>query len=135
MSSKVLRIIVAFIDEIAIALGILAVILYFLYTYYGFSPLAMTSIGAIVAVLIAIVIYKVVKVHRVKPKAGIEELKGMVVTVIEDINPYGKVMVFGEIWKARSVDNSFIGKGERVIIENVDGLTLIVRKVKYAKNL
>lgn len=45
-------------------------------------------------------------------------------TIDNDSN--GAVKVYGEIWKARSLDNSIIEKGTMVRIVEMDGLTLIV---------
>ena len=42
------------------------------------------------------------------------------------IDPEGMVFVHGEYWKARSMDN--IGAGERVRVDKVENLVLVVRK-------
>lgn len=128
IKANLLKVIIAFIDEIAVILIVLTIVFYFLYAVGGTNSLIIIIVITFVAVLLFILIYKVAKVHKTKPKTGIEELRGLVVPVIEDLNPYGKVIVHGEIWKAKSIDGSIISKGSKVVILDVENLTLIVKK-------
>ena len=43
------------------------------------------------------------------------------------IDPIGQVYVEGALWRARSADGDPIAVGATVTVEEVDGLTLIVR--------
>ncbi|MBQ7837187.1 MAG: NfeD family protein [Clostridia bacterium] len=55
---------------------------------------------------------------------------GMVAVVTEEINNVegrGQVHVNGVTWTARSLDGSIFKKGERVIVERIDGVKLIVK--------
>ncbi|MFO7928428.1 MAG: nodulation protein NfeD [Candidatus Humimicrobiaceae bacterium] len=87
-------------------------------------------IGASIAVsiFIIIVIRAVYKVHRKKPVTGETGIIGKEAIVIIMLKPVGQVKVNGEIWKAVSTGNKKIKKGRKVIVENVEGLTLYVKE-------
>jgi membrane-bound serine protease (ClpP class) len=60
---------------------------------------------------------------------GYEELIGEEGTALTDFEKgKGKVFIKGEIWNAVSEDN--IKKDDTVVVEQVKGLTLYVRKAK-----
>ena len=62
--------------------------------------------------------------NRIRVTTGAEGLPGAVGEAISDCDPAGSVRVRGEIWKARA--DPPVARGERVTVEAVDGLTLIV---------
>ncbi len=58
---------------------------------------------------------------------GWERLMGKSAEVREPLNPVGAVWIEGALWKARVADGEpEVGIGNRVRIESVDGLTLVV---------
>jgi membrane protein implicated in regulation of membrane protease activity len=59
--------------------------------------------------------------HRRPPAVGVEALVGAVGVVAGD----GWVRVNGELWRARGAEG--LRPGERVVVDGVDGLTLVVR--------
>lgn len=64
-------------------------------------------------------------------KTNVEEISGKTAKVIEHIdnlNATGLVMLNGLEWMARSVDGTVIPKGSVVVIEEVEGVKLIVKK-------
>jgi len=66
-----------------------------------------------------------------KSVTGQEGLLGEIGVAETDIMPEGKVFVHGEIWNAitnKGVD--VIGKGERVKVIAVEGLKVIIEKLK-----
>jgi membrane-bound serine protease (ClpP class) len=71
---------------------------------------------------------KVLSAHQDEPvRTGWEELIGREVEVREPLDPVGQIWVEGALWKARVPDGAAaIGIGNRVRVESVDGLTLIV---------
>lgn len=76
------------------------------------------------------------KFHILKraPKTNIYSVIGKVGIVTKEINNIegkGEVEIAGKKWTALSADNSIIHKKERVIIERVDGVKLIVRKKEH----
>lgn len=91
--------------------------------------------GVFVAVLIisVLVFMPIVKKSRYfkKTPTNADRCIGKRAIVIEEINNVlgkGQVNVFGNIWTARSRDESVIEKGERVIIDRISGAKLIVSR-------
>jgi membrane-bound serine protease (ClpP class) len=74
---------------------------------------------------------KVLAAHRDEPvRTGWEELVGREAEVREPLDPTGQIWVDGALWKARVGDGEpAMELGNRVLIESVDGLTLVVRPV------
>lgn len=61
-----------------------------------------------------------------------DRLIGQVATVTEEISNHdakGAVLISGVTWTARSVDNTVIPKGDKVKIERIEGVKLIVSKI------
>jgi membrane-bound serine protease (ClpP class) len=82
---------------------------------------------AIFIVLIVFVVLKVVRTHRLKPTTGKEYLEGKTVVVKERLDPEGTVFYQGEYWNAVSKSGR-INPGEEAIVEQVDGLVLVVKR-------
>jgi membrane protein implicated in regulation of membrane protease activity len=59
--------------------------------------------------------------HRSPPAVGVEALVGAAGVVTGD----GWVRVNGELWRARGAEG--LRPGERVVVDGVDGLTVVVR--------
>jgi membrane-bound serine protease (ClpP class) len=90
---------------------------------------ALIALGAISAVSFYFVTRKVVAAHRnERVRTGGEELLGAIGEARGSIDPDGTVWLEGTNWSARlAAGASPIGLGDRVKVEAVDGLTLIVR--------
>ncbi len=52
----------------------------------------------------------------------------VVTETIDNIEAKGQVNVSGAVWTARSADGSVIEKDEKVTVERIDGVKLIVKK-------
>jgi membrane-bound serine protease (ClpP class) len=87
--------------------------------------------GVILAGFVVFASRKALQAHRDEPvRTGWEEVVGSVGDVREPLNPSGQVFVGGALWRARPADEGIeIGVGNRVRVESVDGLTLVVRPV------
>lgn len=66
------------------------------------------------------------RAYRLKPKGGMEGIIGEIGVVREDIAPEGQVFIHGELWRATSKEK--INEGEKVEVEEIQGLILKVRK-------
>ena len=66
------------------------------------------------------------RAYRSKPKSGMEGLMGEVGLVKEPLDPEGLIFVHGEYWRAISGEK--IEAGEKVVVEEADGLVLKVRR-------
>lgn len=76
---------------------------------------------------------KKLKVGR--EKTNTDSLIGEKALVIKDISEFDKglVKVHGMEWSAQSVDGQTVVKGERCIVERIEGVTLMVRKLELAE--
>ncbi len=91
------------------------------------------SMSVVVGVVVALTVFfiislgAVIKTFRKPTVTGAEGLVGSVAVVVEDLNPTGLVKCHGEIWKAKLKDtHKKVTKGEKVRVESVDGLLLVV---------
>jgi len=89
------------------------------------------TLGALSLITMFIITPKVLRAHRDEPvRTGWEELIGREAEVREPLDPSGQVWVEGALWQARVADGApAIGPGNRVMVESVDGLTLVVKPV------
>jgi membrane-bound serine protease (ClpP class) len=85
--------------------------------------------GIVAGVAFYFVTRKVIAAHRDLPvRTGREEMIGAVGEARSAIAPDGQVFMQGTLWSARLADaGSPVGAGDKVRVEAVDGLTLVVR--------
>jgi membrane-bound serine protease (ClpP class) len=97
--------------------------------YLQISLWAIAGVIVVTSVFFLIVITKVIQVHKRKPVSGKEGIIGEKGIAKSDIDKNGGIVfVHGEIWKA--ISNEKIKKGEEIIVKKIDGLKLIVEKIK-----
>lgn len=89
----------------------------------------LVTLGILALIAAYVIGRKVLAAHRDEPvRTGSEELIGARAEVRASLDPEGQVFVEGAIWAARLRDSDRpLRPGDRVTIEAVDGLTLIVR--------
>jgi membrane-bound serine protease (ClpP class) len=140
--------------ELAIALLVVALLLFIAEAHAPTTVLGLLGVGALVGagfawrdaghdlpvaaiviaglILAAFIIFasrKAIAAHRDEPvRTGSEELVGAVAEVREPLDPSGQVFVAGALWRARTSGDT-IAPGNRVRIKSVDGLTLEVEPV------
>jgi membrane-bound serine protease (ClpP class) len=90
---------------------------------------ALIALGVLSLVAFYFVTKKVLAAHREEPvRTGSEELIGAVAEVRSTLDPEGQVWAGGTIWAARLANGQGnVRLGDRVRIDAVDGLTLVVR--------
>lgn len=54
--------------------------------------------------------------------------EGVVLTAIESIEKQGTIKVLGQVWSAISKDGERIESGEKVIVDGIEGVRVVVRK-------
>ncbi len=54
--------------------------------------------------------------------------EGVVLTAIESIENQGTIKVLGQVWSAISKDGERIESGEKVIVDGIEGVRVVVRK-------
>jgi membrane-bound serine protease (ClpP class) len=94
--------------------------------YIGAGLITLGILSAGTAVIVG---KKVLRAHRDEPvRTGWEELIGRDAEVRQTLRPEGQVWIEGALWKARVADGEpQVEIGNRVRIESIDGLTLVVK--------
>jgi membrane-bound ClpP family serine protease len=89
---------------------------------------ALITLGVLSGITFYFVTRKVIEAHRDQPvRTGTEELIGTTAEARSTIDPTGQVWAQGTIWGARLANGSPPARpGDRVKVEAVDGLTLVV---------
>jgi len=92
---------------------------------------ALITLAVLSAISFFYITRKVVRTTRFLPKrGGTEEMVGGEAEARSAIDPTGKAFMRGTLWSARLADGAGpVGFGDRVKVEAVDGLTLVVRPV------
>lgn len=90
---------------------------------------ALITLGILSGVSFYFIARKVLEAHRDMPvRAGHEELIGAPAEVRASLDPEGQVWIEGALWRARLAgDGAPLRPGDRVKVEAVEGLTLVVR--------
>ena len=105
-------------------------------TFTGLVP----ALGGQLVILFISLIFTFIFFSKVvRPKmsknrfvSNAESLKGMIGTVEEEINPKnntGYIKIYGDSWKAITLDGSVVPVGARVCVERLDGNKVFVTKV------
>ncbi len=66
-------------------------------------------------------------------RTGVDRLINEIGTVEEEIDPStgdGVVLVNGEKWRAESSDDAKIHVGKKIVVENIEGTSLVVREIE-----
>jgi membrane-bound serine protease (ClpP class) len=88
---------------------------------------ALIALGVLSLVAFYFITRKVIEAHEVPPRTGAEELVGAAAEARGTLDPEGQVWIEGALWNARL--GSGVGRvelGDRVRVEAVEGLTLVV---------
>jgi membrane-bound serine protease (ClpP class) len=95
----------------------------------GWAGPGLITLGVLCLVTSYVVGRKVLAAHRDEPvRTGPEELLGARAEVRTPLDPEGQVWIEGALWGARlSGDGGAPRPGDRVVVEAVEGLTLVVR--------
>lgn len=90
---------------------------------------ALIALGILTAITFYFVARKVVESQVGQPvRTGREQMVGSLAEARTEIDPTGKVWMEGTLWAARlSSSAERVALGDRVLVEAVDGLTLVVR--------
>jgi membrane-bound serine protease (ClpP class) len=90
---------------------------------------ALITLGVLCLVSFFFIARKVIEAHRLKVvHTGHEELVGATAEARTELDPDGQVWIAGALWRARLVDGAKpLRPGDRVRVEAIEGLTLVVR--------
>ncbi|MFC1912670.1 NfeD family protein [Chloroflexota bacterium] len=121
------KVIVLFLDEAAVVVIVIAALHFFRVEIP--LPLAIALALILGAIVFIIHVAVIPSFHR-KQVTGQEGMIGQHGRVVEALTPMGTVMVNGERWRAKPVDNSIIDSGDNVEVVKIEGLTLKVERFK-----
>jgi membrane-bound serine protease (ClpP class) len=94
----------------------------------GVSVPVVVTAGLVMGGFFALLVQRAVAARRLPVQTGHEELVGAVAEVRVPPAPEGQVFTNGALWRARLSDGDGpLRAGDRVRVESVDGLTLLVR--------
>ena len=94
----------------------------------GVSVPVVITAGLVMGGFFALLVQRAVAARRLPVQTGHEELVGAVAEVRVPPAPEGQVFTNGALWRARLSDGDGpLRAGDRVRVESVDGLTLLVR--------
>jgi membrane-bound serine protease (ClpP class) len=110
-------------DEILIGIALI-----FILSYFGIDVWVYGLIIVVVGALLIFMVYIFLPQLK-KPVTGREGMLGLTGVAVETLDPTGRVRIKGELWNAETIDNK-VEKGEKIVVENIDGLNLLVRKIK-----
>lgn len=91
---------------------------------------ALIALAVVSGITLYFVARKVYAAQRNQPPlAGTEEMIGGVAEARTEVAPRGQVFTRGTLWSARLADGAEpVRPGDRVTVEAIDGLTLVVRR-------
>jgi membrane-bound serine protease (ClpP class) len=89
---------------------------------------ALIALGVLSLVAFYFITRKVIEAHEEPIRTGAEELVGAVAEARSTLDPGGQVWIEGALWRARLAGgDGKVGLGDRVRVEAIEGLTLVVR--------
>jgi membrane-bound ClpP family serine protease len=80
-----------------------------------------------------VVVHKALAARHAQVRSGAEGLVGRIGEVRASPAPLGRVFLDGALWKARTWDadeDTVLERGDPIVVERVDGLTLTVRRAE-----
>lgn len=98
--------------------------------WYGAFIRTVIGLGVGVGIILVFVVHRVIASIRNPQTESINLSYPKRGTVFEDLSPEGMVKAGGELWRAKSHDNTNIAANTKVIVESKDGPFLIVREDK-----
>jgi len=95
------------------------------------APWGVVLVGCAIGLEVAGKVFWYRYSRRMPVAVGREAMIGLPVEVLSPCQPYGRVHLLGERWRARC--NAGASVGDRLVIEAVDHITLVVGKPEDAK--
>jgi membrane-bound serine protease (ClpP class) len=119
--------------------GVIALILSGLLLYntnegFGVSVPIVIGAGVVLGGGFAFIVQRAVEARREPVRTGHEEMIGAIGEVRVPLAPEGQVFTQGALWRARAINGAGeLRAGDRVKVESVDGLTLLVKPEPHAE--
>lgn len=102
---------------------------------HSLPVVVIVAVAVALGALVLLAARKALAAHRNQPvRTGYEEMTGAIAEVRSALDPEGQVFLQGAIWHARLAGGGGrVDVGDRVRVESVDGLTLVVRRKDEAE--
>lgn len=126
MDKKIKHFIIISLDDVGIAILIIA-LSYYLAKQYFYLVTAVTLTGLIIFLAIKYILLKPVLENTPISKYDLTNRIGI---VIKDLNPRGLVKLGNEVWRAESIHGNSIRKGRKVIVLRRKNFILIVKEME-----
>lgn len=99
---------------------------------FQISRWVLFTLAAVMGAIVVFVLVNIVRIRMAPVQVGMETAVGKEAVVRSVLDPQGFVFFEGEMWTAES-DEGTIGEGERVVVTEVRGLRLKVRRQERDK--
>ncbi len=86
------------------------------------------GMAAVTGGFLVLVVTKLIPLRKIPAVQSQKGMLGYTGTTMDNLDPNGYVKIRGEIWKARALNLETIPAGEKVIVQDVDGMTLLVTR-------
>ena len=103
----------------------------FLFIYFGVNLYVVGILTVVLVLIVAFIAYIFLPQLKI-PVTGVEGMIGLSGIALETLEPLGRVKLKGEIWNAESI-NGTIKEGEKIIVEKVNNLNLIVKRLNSGR--
>jgi membrane-bound serine protease (ClpP class) len=94
---------------------------------FQISPWVVVGLAVALGLFVLFVLVNIVRIRRMPAQMGSETVVGRTAVARSEMKPSGFVMIDGEYWTAESEDG-VVQPGERVVITEIKGLKLKVKK-------
>lgn len=101
-------------------------------TVHGVSPWLIGSMTLISLGVLSIGLKAVLRTRKRAVSTGVEALRGATGEVVSWDHMKGEVQAAGSTWKARSTTDYILKKGDKVKINDIDGICLIIEPLHQA---
>ncbi len=95
--------------------------------FVALSRALVFGVTGITALFFLFIVGMGLKAQQLKPSTGVESLIGKFGQTMETLQPFGRVSVNGEIWKAESLSGE-INENKKIVVKGIKSLTLYVEQ-------
>jgi membrane-bound serine protease (ClpP class) len=91
------------------------------------SPWVIFTLSGVLAAFVIFVLANILRIRRMPAQVGVQTMIGQAAVARSPLNPSGMVYIQGEYWAAET-DDEEVAPGERVVVVDIEGLKLKVKK-------
>lgn len=91
------------------------------------------GIGVVASIFLVILLAGLARLRKLPPRQGSNEFAQSMGTVMDDLDPEGFIQIQGELWRAKSIDNTPIPKDTKVRVVERKSMVCIVKPLDEPK--